>query len=60
MKFDLQRNDLEEKSAQLDGLMRVLRDLDKANDALLDEPEKRAVLPYEGQRTIKPSMWHMR
>jgi hypothetical protein len=60
MKFDLQRSGLEEKSAQLDGLMRVLRDLDKANDALLDEPEKRAVLPYEGQRTIKPSVWHTR
>lgn len=60
MKFDLQRNSLEEKSAQLDGLMRVLRDLDRANDAMLDEPEKRAVLPYEGQRTIKPSTWHTR
>jgi hypothetical protein len=60
MKFDLQRNSLEEKSAQLEGLMRILRDLDKANDALRDDPERRAVLPYEGQRTIKPSVWHTR
>lgn len=60
MKFEMQKRGLEEKSAQLEGLMRVLRDLDKANDALLDEPEKRAVLPYEGQRTVKPTVWHSR
>lgn len=60
MKFDLQRSGLEEKSAQLEGLMRVIRDLDKTNDSLLDEPDRRAVLPYEGQRSIKPSVWHNR
>lgn len=57
MKFDAHRADLHEKMKQLEGLMKVLRDLEKADDPITEESARRAVLPYGGERTIRSPQW---
>jgi hypothetical protein len=57
MKFDAQWSEMNEKAKKIHGLMKVLREIELADDRLAEEPERRSALPYEGERTIRSSRW---
>lgn len=57
MKFDTQKQGLEEKLASLTGLQSVLRDLEANQTNVSEEPAERVVLPYEGQRALRTEKW---
>ena len=59
MKFDVCGDRLQEKAQKLDGLMRVLQNLEDISDSISEQPERRATLPYEGQRQIRSNQWRM-